>query len=375
MARLLFIGDVHVKHVNYDDVLCLEKVLREYSIKHFDRKLDFVVFAGDILDSHEKIDAQLLNAAYSLIKTARDLAPTYVIVGNHDYINNKQFLTENHWMNGMKEWRDVTVVDKPMVIDVCKNYRFLACPYVYPGRFVEALSSTLGPEWFVGVDCVFAHQEFRGCKMGCVISEIGDEWDQSLPLVISGHIHDRQKVGDNIVYPGSSLITSFANNSGSTSGIYEYLFVRQQLGQKEQFIETFVPITDASERKIFRLKLNDSDLEAKLIKIVSSKTQKNRLKLVLSGTVVEITLFKESIALKRIRKHFEKISFKLREKSDDDVEKINDDGVTVDENGEERIERRKRKFIDKVRELVDSDVENSDYVKRDYRIVFCDQMF
>ena len=35
-----------------------------------------------------------------------------LLVGNHDYINNQQFLTNNHWMNAMKDWNNVTIIDK-----------------------------------------------------------------------------------------------------------------------------------------------------------------------------------------------------------------------------------------------------------------------
>ena len=60
-----------------------------------------------------------------------------------------------------------------------------------------------GETWELA-DCIFAHQEFRGCKMGKEISK-GDEWNAEYPLVISGHIHDYQIVGKNILYPGSSI--------------------------------------------------------------------------------------------------------------------------------------------------------------------------
>ena len=36
----------------------------------------------------------------------------YVLVGNHDYINNSQYLSGNHWMTVFKGWENVKVVDK-----------------------------------------------------------------------------------------------------------------------------------------------------------------------------------------------------------------------------------------------------------------------
>jgi len=205
--RFLFIGDVHVKHCNlsaFEKLLSKMRLLKEEEVE-----IDVVVVAGDILDTHEKVDVQLLNRAYDLIRVARDTAKSgvYVLVGNHDYINNHQFLTTNHWMNGLKEWDRVTVVDeRPVFITPL----FLACPYVYPGRFREALSSVS----LDGVVAVFAHQEFKGCYMGAINSTTGDDWsDADLPIVISGHIHERQSVGEKVFYPGSAINHSFGYDS------------------------------------------------------------------------------------------------------------------------------------------------------------------
>ncbi len=53
------------------------------------------------------------------------------------------------------------------------------------------------------VNCIFAHQEFYGCKMGAIESIEGDKWDHSFPLVISGHIHSEQRPQKIFFYPGS----------------------------------------------------------------------------------------------------------------------------------------------------------------------------
>ena len=46
-----------------------------------------------------------------------NITKTIVIVGNHDLINNQQFLTQNHWMNAMKDWENVRVIDDVEEID------------------------------------------------------------------------------------------------------------------------------------------------------------------------------------------------------------------------------------------------------------------
>ena len=59
---------------------------------------------------------------------------------------------------------------------------------------------------------IFAHQEFKGAKMGAIISEKGDIWEKELPPVFSGHIHDFQ-ILDNIVYTGTPFQHSFFDST------------------------------------------------------------------------------------------------------------------------------------------------------------------
>lgn len=195
-TRVLFIGDVHFKHNNLNEMTIMMEKLR-----NIDEHYDFSVVAGDILDSHEKIDVQLMNRAYDMIKLLKARTHVYICVGNHDMINNQQFLTDAHWMNGMKEWKDVTIVDKPVTFN-----KFLFVPYVFPGRFVEALETV--DDWKDAL-CIFAHQEIKGCRMGAIESVKGDEWDTEWPLIISGHIHDQQHPQDNVFYPGSVIDHGF----------------------------------------------------------------------------------------------------------------------------------------------------------------------
>ena len=105
-------------------------------------------------------------------------------------------------MNALKKWDNVCVVDKPIITKI-GEVNIAMCPYVPNGRFVEALSTTIGNDWR-NCRMIFAHQEFKGCKMGHIISTEGDEWSDEYPPIISGHIHDYQKI-NNIFYPGSAI--------------------------------------------------------------------------------------------------------------------------------------------------------------------------
>jgi DNA repair exonuclease SbcCD nuclease subunit len=207
MIDAIFIGDPHFQVSNLVEVDMFIEKMEQLAL---DKRPEFIVIGGDLLHTHERLHTLALNKAYELVTKMRDIAPTFVLVGNHDLINNQQFLTENHWMNSMKEWVDVTIVDKVVVEEIDgKTYTFV--PYVPNGKFSKALETVGEKEW-KNSHCIFAHQEFQGCKMGAIISVDGDEWKEEYPPIISGHIHSRQHVEPNIYYTGSAMQHAFGES-------------------------------------------------------------------------------------------------------------------------------------------------------------------
>lgn len=194
---ILAIGDVHIKQNNLTLIDVLNQQLRKICQKY---KPDTIILLGDILHDHSRVFTPCLNKALLLIETLREFCQVIIIVGNHDMCSGALYLTQDHWLNPLKEWRNVLVVDYPIRI---KDNLF--CPYVPPGRLIEALSNI---NW-KDAKYLFCHQEFKGCNMGMVVSQDGDEWD-GLIRVISGHIHGSQSLSNNIYYVGSSTPTSFS---------------------------------------------------------------------------------------------------------------------------------------------------------------------
>lgn len=203
MTRYLFIGDLHVKTDNREQI---DLLLTEVFGLLTEHTYDAIVLGGDILHYHERLFTQPLNQALHFIQSLSTIAKVYVLVGNHDYINNSQFLTRNHWLNALKTWNNVVIVDRAL-----EEEHVLFLPYVPPGRLVEAME-TVTKRWNYK-EVIFCHQEFRGCKMGAITSVEGDEWDDEYPLVISGHIHDHQLVGKKVVYPGTPLQHGFGDST------------------------------------------------------------------------------------------------------------------------------------------------------------------
>jgi len=206
---LLCVGDPHFKLENMEAAgRMAEFCVRECT----QRGIRGVAVLGDLLHYHRKLHAQCMTKAIKFLRDLLDAGlEVVVIVGNHDMLSNQTYLDpEGHWLGALKHWKEhgssFWVVDMPQEIEMVKSgVRVATCPYVPPGRLLEAMDSVLAPQWKERADLVLAHQELLGAKMGAMVSESGDVWEDDWPLLVSGHIHDRQWVGKRAYYPGSSM--------------------------------------------------------------------------------------------------------------------------------------------------------------------------
>lgn len=293
MTKILFIGDPHIKNTNMVEIDLLLNKLKSLCEEHLP---DFIVVAGDVLDEHEKIWTPALNKAYNFIDMLRQYAKTFVLVGNHDYISNVQFLSKNHWLNAMKEWSNVIIVDE-VITQFVSNHKFIFVPYVSNGRFIEALN-TSNDSW-QDASCIFAHQEFKGCKMGAITSIDGDSWDLSYPFVISGHIHSKQSPQHNIYYPGSALQIAFGESEHNIIPIITFENNNHSINE----IDLQLP----------RKKIVYVDIDKVDDLILDSKTE-DSIKFTVKGKQEDFKAFKKGKKYKEILKSGAKIVFKVDKK-------------------------------------------------------------
>ena len=285
--RIIAIGDTHFRVDNIHIVEILIKKIVELLNKD---PPDLIVLLGDILHDHERLHTIAMNKAYEFITLLRDIAPVYILVGNHDMINHDQFLTNNHWMNALKHWKNVTIVDKVLHLEV-EEKDLIFCPFVAPGRFIEALN-TNSFEW-KDADIIFAHQEFKGCKMGAIISEIGDDWDIEYPFVVSGHIHSKQTPQDNIFYTGSSMQVAYGE---SENNIILSLSLDDSIELEEH-------ILDIPRKKIIYIDIDQFES-------FELNNNKDYVKLTIKGNYEDFKMLKKSKKYKKLVQDGVKISYK-----------------------------------------------------------------
>lgn len=277
--KVLAIGDQHF-HINNS----IE--VDEFTTNVFNHlqttKYDAVILLGDLLHTHEKLHTIAFNKACQFIDRLRKITLTIVLVGNHDMVSCSQFMTDEHWLNPLKKWDNVVIVDKAIPIDI-NGCRIVCCPFVPNGRFVEALNTITDYDW-KQTSCIFAHQEFYGCKMGALISTTGDHWDLSYPQIISGHIHQKQRPQQNIYYTGSSIQIAFGESKDNTIASIEII---------NEYVNISEVDLDLTRKKIEYVSMDNID-DYK----VSDK--KDIIKLTITGDVDECKAFKKTTKYKEL---------------------------------------------------------------------------
>ncbi len=305
--KVLFIGDPHIRVENFSSIdklnIMIERVVRENGV-------DIILVAGDVMHYHERLHTLALNKSIEFLVDMGKLCKVVCLVGNHDMINNQQFLTSNHWMRHYKDrLPNVDVIDTAQSYEV-DGVRFVCCPYVYPGRFIEALETATpktGDEFhWSESDIIFAHQEFKGCKMGAIISDTGDDWDESYPQVVSGHIHDYQKPQTNVFYPGTPMQHSFGDKGDN-------IILLIEVGDGVRFTE--IP-TEVEKKKTVYTSIDDV---SKVLEKGVKSTEDEKIKVAIKGTAEEFKVFKDSKEYKELVKAGVSIAFKQEAKVRPDV--------------------------------------------------------
>lgn len=216
MTKILIFGDLHFK---VDNIIQMKHYIEKikYWLEQNAPPPDIFILLGDILHYHERLHTNALNQFDKMLSALCTFGkPIIILVGNHDMINHKQYLSNHHWMNILKHIPNIYIIDHTQSFTI-QNFTFVCCPYVPNGSFKQAIQDIL-IQWVYNentfeiisqdiknVDIYFAHQEFKGCSMGFISSETGDEWELNMPFVLSGHIHQKQQPQQNIVYVGSAI--------------------------------------------------------------------------------------------------------------------------------------------------------------------------
>ena len=286
----LAIGDCHFKT---NSTLATSRMSEAILSVIEQRRPDFIVMLGDTLDRHETVNSIVLSQAIKFLHDLSSLAPTYLIIGNHDRPNNSDFLSDDHPFTALRYWDNLTVVDKAVISEI-QGKKFIFVPYVPPGRFHEALGTLT--EDYHNATAIFAHQEFRGAKMGAIESTEGDIWDPTDPYTISGHVHDYDELQINLLYTGTPMQHAFGDKEDKTISFFTF----QGQSRYHERIDLHLP-----KKRMLHLTCNQ------LLQLNPETFDVNtEVKIVAKGTSAEIKTLMKMQIIKDLEAKKVKISYK-----------------------------------------------------------------
>ena len=170
-----------------------------------------LVIAGDLHDTKAIIRAEVMNRLLALFKLAKQTV--YILVGNHDLINEK---SKDHGLNYLNynnhdENRTVIIVN-----DLARIYPgVLLIPYQTTGQnLISLIKNELQT-----TKIIVCHQGFLGAAMGDYIQDKSSVDPELLKdyTVISGHYHKHQTIGT-VTYIGSPFTHTFGEANDGPKG-------------------------------------------------------------------------------------------------------------------------------------------------------------
>jgi len=182
--NILFVGDPHLKITRFDLAKRFLSWLEE-TVKA--SKPDLVVILGDAFDTHavlrSEIMSEFMNCVYGILSST----PCIYLLGNHDMFkpNDATYHALSHLVGKIPNF---TIVDK-----TAEHYDITFVPYIHNPELFPKNTKAI---------CV-AHQTFKGADYGDITTKDGvDSESVSADVIISGHIHKKQRLGK-VIYPGS----------------------------------------------------------------------------------------------------------------------------------------------------------------------------
>ena len=190
MAKILFIGDPHLRINDFEQSIALLRWIESVVVEH---KPDVVCNLGDTFHNHAVLRSEIMKEFRDHISNINHNNVTYwYVLGNHDQYKPKD--NKYHALQSFDQHEGFVVFDKPRtdILDVT------VVPYVQ--NFADFPLNT-------NKICI-THNTFIGADYGFRREDCGIDADKvSADIIISGHIHKRQTFGK-VVYPGTPVAHS-----------------------------------------------------------------------------------------------------------------------------------------------------------------------
>lgn len=188
-------------HFNLNTLEIASKALKAALNKAAELNVPTII-AGDLQDTKAIIRGEVANRLISLLKQAK--TPVYILVGNHDLINEKGKANALEYLAPY-----ATIVSDALIL-----YDFTLIPYQSDSEVLKHLLTKCDMN-----NILIMHQGFLGAAMGDYIqdrSSISPDVVKDF-AVISGHYHRHQIIGT-VTYIGSPYTITFGEANDGPKG-------------------------------------------------------------------------------------------------------------------------------------------------------------
>ena len=273
----LVIGDIHFKTTNSLQTDILHKEVIKTILE---KNPDFIILLGDLNDRHEKIDLAPFNRVERFLRdihnTGKEL---FCLIGNHDLSGPKEYLTDIHAFNSFKMWKNTYIIDKCELFEREINgeiIKFICAPYVPNNMFLKSLKDcNLTDEIVKSSDIIFCHSEFSGSKINKLSKSICDIYPSDFPLNIAGHLHDEERVSNNLFYIGTPFQHSFSEKPNKGINIITIKDKKINIEKVKLTIPKKIMLT-INYKDLYLIKLPEDNSEIK-VKIIGPIKQVKEL--------------------------------------------------------------------------------------------------
>lgn len=232
VKHIISIGDIHVRNYKRMEETgeFLEKFVdfcRNFTKTHAAEEVRIVI-AGDLFDQKITVSNESITYVSWLLRRLNEIATTYVICGNHDYLmNNATRMCSLTPIFTMSDFENCKYLDKELnyTSGIYEDENIAFCLYSTFDDFsrpeIEFYKQENPNKTLVGL----IHGDINGAStdVGRITDKgLNPSYFENLDFVIAGHIHKRQEIKKNgvkIVYCGSLIQQNMGENLTGHGGV------------------------------------------------------------------------------------------------------------------------------------------------------------
>jgi DNA repair exonuclease SbcCD nuclease subunit len=219
MSKVIFTADIHFGvSGRLNDIVFACRVIREYAKR---ANIDTVVVLGDLFHDRQALGIDVLNAACEFFEDAKNEYNQQWIAfpGNHDL-----FLKHSWNINSLIPLKNHLTIINDVKLLILDDQRFIVLPFITYEKYYMKVLRRIAKRCEKG-DKLLTHIGVCGSILNtCFLLK---DWSivtfENMPFekIYTGHFHSRQKVGDNVYYPGSPIPFKF-DEGNIAHGFYVY---------------------------------------------------------------------------------------------------------------------------------------------------------